>query len=259
MSTSSTPKHRVVLPALLVIAAAAAAHAHPDPPASRPTSAAGETCLVLSAENLVSDKGNWYIYIEISNKAYTIQTGDRLEYDIFVPAVNPLLKGGIDIDLSRGGKLPGDLANRPWARDAGIKDQNGLTLHGDAILSPAKDQWYHRVFDLAPIVTTKSQRWSVVFEGDSPGRYVQMLDNIRVTHDGKTVCSIYENGRAPEITVQGAEGYSRNVLIAAVPRERTMNGERVTRILDMAKKANEMRVEHERFRSELVVARDLAA
>src|SRR6185369_2417782 len=128
-----------------------------------------------------------------------------------------VLKGGVDIDLKSEG-LPIALKDHPWARDAAIKDQSGLRLHGDAILEPAKDKWYHRTFDLAPLAGATSTQWTFQFEGDQPGRYVELLDNIRITHDGKTVLALYESGPAPETTSRGVNGYSRKYLIADAPR-----------------------------------------
>jgi alpha-mannosidase len=218
----------------------------------------GGTCLLFSAENIVKGDGNWYTYIEVSDAAYTFQPGDKLEYDILLPALNPLLKGGVDADLKREG-LPQPLASRPWVRDCGIQDQNGILLHGDGVLEPAKDKWYHRVFDLAPVVGCTTSRWTVVFEGDKPGRYVQLLDNIRVTRDGRTVLSIYEDGSAPAVKLRQTEGYSRTVFVTSVPREDALSDATVAEFLEKARRENQAREARDQFRAELDVARQLAA
>jgi len=219
--------------------------------------AAGDRCLLVSAENIVTGSGNWYAYIEIADKPYTIQPGDRLEYDIYLPALNPLLKGGVDADLKRDG-LGEPLRSRPWVRDCGIKDQNGILLHGDGLLELAKDKWYQRSFDLSPLAGCTTARWTVVFEGDLPGRYVQLLDNIRVTNAGRTALSLYEDGKAPEIKLRQTDGYSRTVLLTTAPRADLLSDAAVAKLLEDAKRQNEARTARDQFRAEIDVARDLA-
>jgi len=208
---------------------------------------------MVSADNIVNGGGNWYLYVEISKQAYTIQPGDKLEYDILLPSSNPILKGGVDIDLKTDG-LKGKLADLPWARDADIKDQNGIRLHGDGVLDPAKDKWYHRTFDLAAIVGTTSQRWTVAFEGDTRGRYVQLLDNIRVTNDGKTVLTIWEGGKTPEYDLRQRDGYSRYALLATAPKDPTALNDLIVKTTEKAKKQLEMIDAREQFHTELDIA-----
>jgi alpha-mannosidase len=215
-----------------------------------------DTCLVVSAENIVTGPGNWFMYVEISDRPHTIQPGDCLEYDIYLPALNPSLHGGVDADL-QGEHLPPALAGRPWLRDCGIKDQSGILLHADGTLTPAREQWYHRRFDLSPAVGGVVARWNVVFEGDEPGRYVQFLDNIRITRDGQTVLAVYENGPPPEIEIRQNEGYSRQVLVTTAPREGTPDDQAVGAILARARVENELRTARDHFRAELDVARRL--
>jgi alpha-mannosidase len=223
-----------------------------------PCVAAGqETCLLVSAENIVQGPGNWFMYVQISDRPYTFQAGDCLEYDIYLPSLNPSLHGGVDADL-KGEHLCAELAGHPWLRDCGIKDQNGILLHGDGTLTPAKDQWYHRKFDLGPVVGCSTARWTVVFEGDEPGRYVQLLANIRVTHDGKTVFAVYENGPAPEFKLRQNAGYSRDVLVTTAPREGTLDNQAVSKILARARVENEVRRARDQFHAEVDVSRKLA-
>lgn len=216
----------------------------------------GDTCLLISAKNIVTGKGNWFLYAELSDQPYTIQPNDRLEYDILLPALNPRMQGGVDADL-KPENLPAQFKSRAWLRDCGLVDQNGITLHGDGKLKAARDQWYHRAFDLAPVTGCTVQRWTVVFEGNGPGRYVQLLDNIRVTRDGRTVCSIYENGKA-ELQVRMVEGYSRTVLVTTARREDALGDERVVALLEQARRENAARAARDQFHAELDVARALA-
>ncbi len=216
-----------------------------------------DTCLVVSAENIVTGTGNWYLYVDISSQACTFAAGDHLEYDILLPALNPTPKGGIDAQLDRGG------APRPTCaaclRDCGIKDQAGVDLHGDGLLSAARETWYHRSFDLTPVAGCTARCWQVAFEGDRPGLYVQFLDNIRVVRGDQTVCTIYENGPAPEIKVRLNEGYSREVLITAASRAHAYEDAAVKDVLVRARRENELRAAREHFRATLDIARTLAA
>ena len=36
-----------------------------------------DTCVLVSAENIVKGEGNWFVYLTFSDKVYTIQAGDR--------------------------------------------------------------------------------------------------------------------------------------------------------------------------------------
>ncbi|HVP09845.1 MAG TPA: hypothetical protein VMV94_01510, partial [Phycisphaerae bacterium] len=216
-----------------------------------------DECLFFSAENIVEGPGNWYCYIEFSAESYTFQKGDTLEYDILMPSSNPLLKGGIDADL-REENLPPATSGRPWVRDAGLVDQQGLKLHGDAILTPAENKWYHRAFDLSSLAGCSTVRWNVVFEGDAKGRYAQFLDNIRITRDGQTVLSLYENGPAPAIDLRQTDGYSRSILVTTATRAEAANPEMLPAILKRAQEAEKLREARQRFHSELEVAHRLA-
>jgi alpha-mannosidase len=218
-----------------------------------------DTCLVLSAENIVTGSGNWYLYVEISDRPCTIQPGDCLEYDIYLPALNPALQGGVDADLKGDPGAPGPpaLAKHPWLRACGLNDQNGIPLHGDGTLTPAREQWYHRRFDLSPVAGGTVERWNAVFEGDRPGRYVQFLDNLRVTRDGQTVFAVYENGPAPEIRIRLNEGYSREVLVTTAPHDGTLDDKAVAEILTRARLENDLRAARDHFHAELDVARRL--
>lgn len=219
-------------------------------------------CLLFSAENLVKGGGggaNWYAYVEFSKQRHTVQKGDALEYDIFLPESNPVMKGGIDALFSRD-KLPQKFEARPWLRDSGLKDQNGLTVHGDAILDRGKGQWYHRVFDLSSLDGVTLENWSAVFEGDDGGRYTQFLAGIRIVRDGKTVLTIPADAGAktPEYAISICDGYSRNALVSALAKEEKMDGVKVGELIDRAKKGDELRLTREQFNTEIDVARNIA-
>ncbi len=216
-----------------------------------------DLCLVVVAENIAEGQGNFYLYAQISDAAYTIQKGDRLEYDIYLPGSNPMLRGGVDADFKRK-DLPAELDSRPWLRDQRLVDARDLYLHGDSDLEPARDRWYHRSFDLSKLAGVTLERWTVQFEGDRPGRYIQFLDNIRVTRDGQPVFAIYDNGPAPEVEVRLAEGYSRTVLITTATRDEAMSDGNAAQIIEEARRVNQMRTARDAFRTEMDVARTLA-
>lgn len=216
-----------------------------------------DTCLLVSAENLARGGGNFFLYCQISTQNYTFQAGDRLEYDILLPAGNPSPKGGVDADLREDDSLKGRLKDVPWLRDAGIEDQKGIRLHGDGALEPAKDRWYHRAFDLTPVAGTTAVRWNVQFEGDEKGIYIQLLDNIRVTNGGKTVLTIYENGPTPAMELRQRSGYSTRVLIASSPKGAELS-DFLKQTIEKARKLNQLNSEREKFAAEIDVARTLA-
>ena len=246
MRSTALARQSVLVTCCLLLAAAAMTPAD-----------AADTCLMVSAENIVAGPGNWYVYIQISDAAYTIAAGDQLEYDILLPGLNPSFNGGVDADLGPCEAPPGHPA-KSALRECGLKDQDGLRLHGSEPLDSARDKWYHRRFDLSPLAGCAVQRWTVVFEGDSPGRYVQFLANVRVTHDGQTAHSIYERGVAPQPTVRLCEGYSRDVWISTAPRDGTLTDKAVAEFLDRAKRESELRAARDQFHAQLGLARELA-
>src|SRR5262249_55600259 len=148
--------------------------------------------------------------------------GDALEYDIYLDPADPIARGGIDIDLDRG----------PDLRDTSAMDQNGLRAHGDADLARASGKWYHRRIPLDPAAGRTARHWNLVFEGDAPGRYVQFIDNVVVTHgDGSPSTIIYDDGDPKTRAVKGKEGYSQHVLLTSVPRSQIADGKDVAPLI----------------------------
>ncbi len=214
------------------------------------------TCLVAAAENLAAGEGNFYLYALLAKQAYTFQAGDRLEYDVYLPACNPVLKGGIDADLRAVGG-PDCHASATSLRDNPLQDAQGIRLHGDGVLTPARDAWYHRVFDLTPVVGCTAERWTIVFEGDKPGQYVQLLANVRITRGGQTVQSIDAGGPPPEPEETGNSGYSRGILLVRAPRAVAGDEAALRQLLAQAQVISALRTQHAQFRAELDVVRTL--
>src|SRR2546421_184204 len=125
-----------------------------------------DTCIAFISQNLAKGNGNWFTYYQISDKQVKIREGDVFAYEVFLDPKNPVAKGGVDIELDSG----------PALRDRHPADQNGIDAHGDGILTRAIGKWYERKI---PLDTTKgrtTRAFSLVFEGDKDGRYVQFID-----------------------------------------------------------------------------------
>ncbi|MCB9854036.1 MAG: alpha-mannosidase [Phycisphaerales bacterium] len=233
---------------VVIVAAAACAPAH----------AADDTCILFTAENLAKGPGNWYLYVQFSTARYTIQDGDTLEYDIYMPGTNPVLKGGMDIQVE-GANLPPELKDIHALRESRLKDQEGLRLHGDAILEPAHDKWYRRKFKLDGLVGATTTRWELVFEGDEDGKYVQFIDNIRIKHKGKTALKVYRDGPIEnDIKGQGNNGYSAKFNVVTTMRSEVGDPKFMTRIFETAEQRRRMRESRDAFHAELDMA-DLLA
>ncbi|MDO8587904.1 MAG: DUF5010 domain-containing protein [Armatimonadota bacterium] len=130
-----------------------------------------------------------YSYWRFSSAARAIQTGDCLEYDVYLNSNVPGL-GGIDIRNT-------DLTY--WRDSAGWADQNGIGGHpGQDLTSRAYRKWYHRTLPVpAAMVGKTTQRWDVVLDGYNYGAYEcysAVYDNVRITNGGSTVLNVYTDG-----------------------------------------------------------------
>jgi hypothetical protein len=121
--------------------------------------------------------GNGYTYCNIPITSYTVQAGDYMEYDIYLPNNTPAL--GTDIQFSNGN-----------LRDSGATDQNGITAHPSADLSSyAGGKWYHRKIPITSstggsTIGTSLTALNVVCEQDTLGTYTAYYKNYAIT-DGK--------------------------------------------------------------------------
>lgn len=229
----------------LIASACAVAHADDD------------TCIFFCAENLAKGPGNWYLYVPFSDSHYTIQKGDVLEYEVYLPEFNPVMKGGIDIAVDRQ-NVPDELKALPALRETHLKDQNGIRLHGDGILEPARGKWYHRKFDLKGLDGVKTTRWELVFEGDKDGQYVQFVDNIRITNKGKTVLDVYKDGPVEFNNDGGCNGYSRKYSVITAKRSEVGDAHFMKHLFEIAEQRRKMREARDAFHAELDMANELA-
>jgi alpha-mannosidase len=172
-----------------------------------------DTCLMFGANNLANGGGNFFIYCTFSRAKFALRAGDVLEYEVYLNPTNPVVGGGIDFDT--------DKAN---LRDSRSDDQSGINAHADAHLEPAKGKWYHRKIKLDKLAGQETRKWSIVFEGDAGGAYAQFIDNVAIVHGDGSRDVVYDNGEAPENPSSGREGYSRQVLLKAIPRSQITDG-----------------------------------
>jgi hypothetical protein len=135
--------------------------------------------------------GRTYCYWKFSNAARTFQSGDYIEYDVYLHTNAPGV-GGIDIKVTTGA----------YFRDApGWVDQNGLGGHPATDLrSVAYGKWYHRKLPVpASMVGKAAANWDVAVDG-TYGSYdvpSAMYNNVAVTRNNAVVQWIYTDGGSP--------------------------------------------------------------
>jgi len=161
-----------------------------------------------------------------------IRTGDVLEYEVFLAPSCPSPSGGLDVQF-RDNPCLCRAANRS------LKDQNGVSVHGNGPLKEAIGAWYSRRIALDPVASWETEDWEFVFHGEEPGTYVQFLDNIAIAHADGTRTSVYEDGPPGDVDVLYSNGYSKTILIDAVPRARVQGGADVEEVVAPALRRQE--------------------
>ncbi|MFD0711467.1 glycosyl hydrolase family 28-related protein [Paenibacillus sp. GCM10027626] len=143
---------------------------------------ASGTVLELAVANDGST-ANKYVYSKISNKPYTFQAGDYIEYDVKLFS-NIGDAGGIEIYTMSG---------TPFRDLSGWRDQNGIVGHPERDLSGyAYNKWFHRKLQVPPsMIGQTSAHWDIVGENNNHSiRYKTQYDNIVVTDGNGTVRSV---------------------------------------------------------------------
>lgn len=139
---------------------------------------------------------NHYLYRSFSNRPYTFQAGDYIEYDTQLENYSSGL-GGIDIQT----------ADNLNFRDSGWTDQNGISGHpASDVSSLAYKDWYHRKLAVpAAMVGKSSVKWMAVSENDTEnGVGIAYYDNIVVTDgNGNVKQEIYKE--ASHMTLNSVE------------------------------------------------------
>jgi hypothetical protein len=129
------------------------------------------------------DNNNLYALRKIWAGSYTLVSGDKILYDLWIDSRSPEIKIGLDFQFSDG----------TWMHDAGIytdfQDQEVIPLAPATDLSGwADDQWYSRTCIVPP-----AQAGKVIvaiyldIEGEKGGNYVGYFKNIRITNASNVV------------------------------------------------------------------------
>ncbi|OUS77235.1 hypothetical protein B1748_08795 [Paenibacillus sp. MY03] len=142
-----------------------------------------------------SNLSNKYAYVKFSEQAYTIQAGDRLEYDMKLDNSNAGFKQSAGVDLR--------FTDNSWLRDTQsstvvnrVVDQNGYSAHpgvANDLLSGGK--WYHRVMDLSSLAGKTINLWALADETDENHfTFTSYFDNIKITRGGVTRTTAFAEG-----------------------------------------------------------------
>lgn len=151
-----------------------------------------------------------YHYVDLTNVPdYTIQSGDRLHYDVIWYE-----SGNSQIAFDMSGPL-GNL------RDSGAVDQNGLGVHPATDLSSrAGQRWYHREINLAPLVGKTMDRFMVACERNGPATVTGAVRNIVIVGpSGEVRHKIWASGDATPTTAVSASDGSNSYSVTRVQPE----------------------------------------
>lgn len=150
-----------------------------------PTYSLGETSdaqgKMLKVEADPTNGSIGYIYL---TPGMLCQEGDYLEYDVYLMKDTSGI-GGVDICYS---------TNLNCRDDAGFIDQNDISGHPAADISDyAYMQWYSRKLPITGNVIGTAGDIVIAFEGLT-GKCRILLDNIRITRNGKTLGYAFKDG-----------------------------------------------------------------
>lgn len=183
---------------------------------------AEDTCLLFVCSNISTGGGNLYLYHQISDQKIEIQQGDVLEYDLFLYSKQPGAFGGVELGFTDGSNL----------RDSGAVDQNGLGSHGGSPITHALGKWFSRRVDLNGRVGRTTQQWLLQVEGDSPGTYIQCVDNVAIRRADGTHVPVYQNGHPRTNRVGWKEGFSQQTVLQPIPRASVKDDRALEAILE---------------------------
>jgi len=152
--------------------------------------------------NCLSTSGNSYAYDIINYNSVTIQSGDTLEFEIYIENDANEYRASIGAAISDGSNL----------RDKNIVDQNGFRTHpSDELTGYADNKWYARVFDLSSLSGLSLNNWTVGIEADTQSLthayyrkvFIKDIDgNVRFTiYDGSLGVSQILNSNVNNYTI----------------------------------------------------------
>ncbi|MNO12985.1 hypothetical protein D3C76_26050 [compost metagenome] len=167
---------------------------------------------------------NAYYYNAFTNKNVTIAIGDKLVFDMAQNSNDAQV--GIDAITAANPNIdPAVYSLRDWGfpNTDTIKDQNGLRIHpGVNLGGRAVNQWYHREFDLSPCAGHTFIKWSMAYEGETPGDfYTRFRDVYILDRNGNIKATLFKdvidlpNSSSAEA---GASGYTNLVKALYDPR-----------------------------------------
>jgi hypothetical protein len=137
----------------------------------------------LKFDSVITGGGNGYVYYGIWNGSYTIQTGDKLVYAVYVPSGLPAyIVGGFEMDFSDG----------TYGRSYNLRDQNNRANHWSD-LSVYAGKWYYREFALTNVVGKTISYFNLVNESDTAGTYNGILyKNIQIINGNAVRLRIWD-------------------------------------------------------------------
>jgi hypothetical protein len=157
----------------------------------------------------MTEYSNKYTYRVFSEEEYVLQGGEYLEYDIKHTAAG--LRPAVGIDLT--------FTDNTNARDYGLVDQNGMSMHPSTdLLRFTANGWYHRKIKIPDSLAGKTiSNWLIAGEYDDGNAWVTaFVDNVKMTdgnHADKAVA--YEDG----YPTANADAYHNNVLFSNLSSE----------------------------------------
>jgi hypothetical protein len=167
------------------------------------SSCTSDTLFFTSMTTNHSTPTDKYLYWTFASSSYTLQAGDRVQYDLYLPQNLPFI-GGVVLLLGSGTSLTYNYLG---------PDQNGVS--GDVAftdLSPrAMGQWYHRELPPIPDLVGKVLTgFAVVNEHDGQSvRGDAYLDNVAVVDaSGNVVVTAYQSGGPSANQALFSSGYT---------------------------------------------------
>lgn len=171
------------------------------------------SAIKLTGHAAIPGGGNLYSYQKIWTGAYTFQSGDTVNYDVWISSTSAQIQAGVDLVMTDGSTMR-DISNQ------GCRDQQQIHAHPGSDLSGfANDQWYSRTIGTTALTGKTTSYASVAFEGDTVGLYTAYFRHIRILDSsGNLKATIFESSLnvnpAQQLQNQGYTGVSASVVTA---------------------------------------------
>ncbi len=124
-----------------------------------------------------------HTYWIISKAPYQIQSGDFLEYDLFIDKIAFQLQAGIDLQFKSAKRMS----------DLGLVDQFGTVTTLWVPVLDAGDCWFQRRIDLFSVAGETIVNCQVAFMGSLSEIYLACFAGIRIRRGEQVVHTIFEN------------------------------------------------------------------